>query len=551
MRTTIQAVARTLAVCALVCILMTPCSAQKVKSAKAVPKNEAAFAFVAEGQGLFARIRDLHHPAARAFFYPKIVGLLLERVGADVDLRWVASDAATAGIADIVKYQHQIPRASIVFFYSDMIRTVRRYDAEEAKRLEQSFPLDAYSNAQEQETARASFQSALARYEKGTQQSPQDLSEALGLIGSGKVPAAVLLGEVFRLDQAKSPALPGVLSATLTLEERQAGSLPFMTMFFVSHVYLKDSTPLDLRKRFLAATLASVTARMDELRNDPQAFSWATQLLQYSLPFMQTLMPSRYPQAASLLASLAPNLLRTETAWTRIKASADPFEQTLTEANSTTDSLLKKQLLESAARLAQEHGDLRRAVELMVAEEEDRGGLPQDYSYHDEFLDKIVQEAIKKKEMDTADYAVSKMNLPLYRVESLRKIARHYVESKDIPLADSTLNEAIKALRGAPDGSGKAVADLRLSADLLHVDKPRAFEMVRAAVKAVDEIVRPDKDEQGEFIQTLYPLLNETVSTFRLLASDDRAGALSLADSFNAKEFRVAAAIGVIGSPNK
>jgi hypothetical protein len=548
---TIQTIAKTFSICALVCILMTPCPAQKVKSAKAVPKDEASIALIAEGQELFDRVRALQSPATRAFLYPPIAALLWERAGANSDLHRIVSDATTAGIADIFKHQHRIPRASIAFFYSDLIRTVRRYDAEEAKRLEQSYPLDAASHAKEQETFRASFQSALARYEQGTQRSPQSLSEAVGLIGSGNVPEAVLMGEVFRLDQAKSPALPNVLSATLSLEEKRAGSLQFMTLFFLSHVYLKDSTTLDLRKRFLATVLASVTARTDELRNDPQAFSGATQLLQRSLPFMQALLPSLYPQAASLLASLAPNLLQTETAWARIKASANPLEQTLTEANNTADPLLKKQLLESAARLTHQRGDLRKAVELMVAEEEGRSGLSEDYSYHDEFLDKIVQDAIKTKDIEIADYAVSKMHRPLYRVESLRKIARHHLESKDIFHADSTLNEASKVLRDAPDGNGKIIAYLRLSTDLVRVNKPRAFELLRATAKAVDAIKHPDKDEEGEFSRTLYPLLNETISTFRLLARDDRAEALNVAGLFNTKEFGVAAAIGVSSSPNK
>lgn len=551
MRTTTQALAKTLKVCALVCVLLTPCAAQKANSAKPVPKNDETFPLIAEGQALLARVRALPHPATRAFLYPQVAALLWERVGADAALRWAALDATAAGVEDIYKNQSWIPRASIAFFYTDLIRTVRRYDAEEAQRLEQRFPLDAASDAREQERAGASFYSALAKYEKGAPQSSQGLNEAVELIGSGSVPAQVLLGEVLRLDQAKSPALPEVLSAALSLEERRAGSLPFVTMFFLSHVYLKDSTPLALRKRFLAATLASATAGVDELRNDSQAFSWATQLLQRSLPFMQALTPSLHPRAAALLASLAPDLLQRDTAWDRIKASADPFEQTLIEADHAPDARLKKQLLESAARLAQQRGDLRRAVDLMVAEEEARGGLPEDYSYHEEFLDKIVQEALKIKDFDTANYAVSKMSLPLYRVEALRKVARHQVEAGDIQLATSALAEATKALRDAPEGSGKAGAYLRLSTDFLRVDKPRAFEMIRAAAKAVDAIKRPDKDERGEFVRTLYPLLNETVSTFRLLARDDRAGALSAAGSFGAKEFGVAAAVGVNSSPNK
>lgn len=551
MRTTTHSLTKTLTVCALVCILLTPCAAQKANGTKAVPKNHDAYPLIAEGQALLARVRALPHPATRAFLYPQVAALLWEKVGKDADLRWVALDATTAGLEDIHKNQEQIPRASIAFFYTDLIRTVRRYDAEEAKRLEQSFPLAAASNVSEQERAGASFYSALSKYEKGTPQSSQSLDEALGVIGSGKVPGPVLIGEVFRLDKAQSPALPGVLSATVSLMERQAGSLSFMTIFFVAHVYLKDSTPPDLRKRFLAAALASVTARTEELRNDPQEFSWATQLLQYSLPFMQTLTPSLHPQAAALLASLAPNLLQTDTAWDRVKASSDPFEQTLIEADRTSDVRLKRQLLESAARLAQERGDFRRAVDLMVAEEEERGGLPEGYSYHEEFLDKVVQGALKAKEVETANYAVSKMGLPLYRVEALRKVARHHTESGDIQLAATALEEAIKALRDAPDGDRKAAAYLRLSTDFLKVDKPRTFELIRVAAKSVDAIKRPDKDERGEFVRTLYPLLNETVSTFRQLVRDDRAGALSAAGLFGTKEFGVAAAVGINSSPNK
>lgn len=550
MRTTTQALTKTLTVCALVCMLLTPCAAQKAGGAKAVPKNDEAFLLIAEGQALLARVRALPHPATRAFLYPQVAALLWEKVGANADLRWVALDATTTGLEDIHKNQQQIPHSSIAFFYTDLIGTVRRYDAAEAKRLARSFPLDAASAASEQEKVGASFQSALAGYEKGPKQA-ESLSEAVRLIDTGAVPAATLLGAVLWLDQTKSPALPEVLSALLSLEERQAGSLPFTTISFLSQVYLKDSTPLEFRKRFLAVVLASATVRAEELRNDPPAFMAATQLLKRSLPLMQTLTPALYPRATSLLASLAPNLLQTDTAWDRIKASADPFEQTLLEADRASDPRLKRELLESAARLAHRRGDLRRAVDLMTAEEEERGGLPEGYSYRDEFLDKVVQDALKAKDVETANYAASKMSLPLYQVEALRKIAQRHVEAGDLQFAATALEEALKALRDAPEGNGKAAAYLRLSTDFLKVDRPRTFELIRAAAKAADAIKRPDKDERGEFAQKLYPLLNETVRTFRLLARDDRAGALSAAGLFGAKEFGVAAAVGVNSEPNK
>lgn len=69
------------------------------------------------------------------------------------------------------------------------------------------------------------------------------------------------------------------------------------------------------------------------------------------------------------------------------------------------------------------------------------------------------------------------------------------------------------------------------------------------AVKAANNIPRPADDPKGEFDWTLYPVADAAVKTFRALARLDRPAALSLAETFDRRHFRVAAALGVYSAP--
>lgn len=538
-----------LLVCSSICFLTTPCLAQKTQpSKKRIVTEKVASVSLIDGQELVNKIKELQIPATRAFFYSQ-VATWLWRSADNPELRRVANDAAITGIADIYEHRSHIPSATIAFFHSDLLRVVRQHNPDEAFRVEQKFPLQ--TTLTEERKASASLLSALAKDEKDFQSPSSNLNNAVQIINAGSVSATTLQAEIFRLDQIKSPALPNVLSATLSLEERRAGALPFVNLFFLSHVYLKDSTPLELQRRFLAVILNSTKARLEDLRSDSQALSWATQTLHRSIPFMQKVMPSLQPEAASLLASLAPNMSQQESAWTRIKNSSDPLAQTLKEADTAADPPLKRELLESAAKLAQQQGKLRLAIDLMTAEKEDRNGLPEGYSSRDDFLNKVIQDALKLKDADTANYAASKMTLPLYHVEGLRQIARHFVEAENLPSANDVLSKAVKSLQDAPEGKGKAVSYLRLSVDFIGVDDISASETARAAIKTANNIARPDKDEKGEFSQSLYQLMNETVRAFRVFARKDRTEAVGLSASLQPKDFKVAATLGIYSSSEK
>jgi hypothetical protein len=111
------------------------------------------------------------------------------------------------------------------------------------------------------------------------------------------------------------------------------------------------------------------------------------------------------------------------------------------------------------------------------------------------------------------------------------------------------LSAAAEALRDAPDGNDKAVAYLRLAADFTELDAPRAPELLREALKAVNSIPRPREDSGGEFSWKLFPVADAVTTAFRRLAKADRASASGLANDLQSKELKVAAALGLYGEP--
>jgi len=347
------------------------------------------------------------------------------------------------------------------------------------------------------------------------------------------------------LNAGKSPALPRLLNATLALMERDGAALPLRTVFFLSHIYLQETTPAAYQVRFLNASVNAVRVLPAEARRDPMTSSWAANLLQRALPSIQKLIPEAYAEASAQLAALAPSANSADAVYERIKNSSDPLAAAITEADAASDRQLKGELLKWAARLAKERGNLRQAVELITSVEEDRAGLPEGYSARDEFLDGVLRLALQRKDPETARYAASKLGLPLYRVEGLRGLARYFVENRDASAAREVLDEAVKGLEASPEGTAKAISHLALAADFDKVDGVRAFDIAKDAVKSVNNIPRSREDPKGEVSWSLFPVADNITRTFRQLALRDRPRSLGLSETFQPREFKIAAALGV------
>lgn len=526
-------------------VFISPCRAQKARAGSdTVNKKDAHAVSLSEGLNLVQPIKEVESPAFRAYLYAKTVTWLWGSMAKEPAARRAIVDAAVAGISDMHEHQGEIPLAPASRLYAEMLGVVRQHNAEEATRVEQAYPLTFNIEQTEEDKAARAFNAALAKL-NNQQTAAQGLEQAVALITSGRLPISAVHGQLLRLDQLNSPALPPLLSALLTLEEQQSGSLPLRNMYFLSYIYLKETTSTALQIRFLSVTVKAARPDNAEVRNDSRASSFAIQLLRRALPSMQKLAPALYAEASAQLSAFGSGATTEERIFARIKESSDPLAETISQANATDDEQLKRDLLQSAARLAKEQGKLRLAVELITSIDEDRRGLPENYSSRDEFVDRVLQLALERKELETARFAASKLDLPINRVIGRERIARFFIESKAIPSATDELNEAVKILETAPDGKEKSLAYFGLAGDFAGINIFRASEIARDGVKAVNNISRPQKDPEGKFNWQLFPLAESVKRTFQQLARKDRAGALNLSDTFQRKEFRIAAALGV------
>lgn len=500
-------------------------------------------ASVSDLSALADAIREIDSPAFRAYLYSRATALFWKKAGDDQALKAAAAGVAVRAVADIHRHESDIAPAPAFDFYEELLDVIRRHSPEEAARAEHAYPLQSKVNRAAQVKAGAELHEVLTGAGE-SQAVGRGLEQALRLIDSGAVPVMSLHKELLLQDRLNSSSLPHLLSAALALEERAPGTIPLQNLFFLSHLYLRERTPPELRARFLVTVVRVTSLTQDQLRADPGAGGSAIRLLQASLPHIQAQTPSLYAEAAARMASLSGGRPTESEVFSRIRASADPLARTMEEAASASDRQLKRELLEAAARMAREQGKLRHAVELILSADEGRedgGGAD---SKRDEFLYRIAQDALAQSEVETAVFAASAVKTPLYRAGVALGLARHYTKVKDAQAAATTLDEAAGALDAMPDGKEKAAAYFRLAATCAEVDSTRAHEMLREAVKAANRISRSRDESPSKFSFSLFPLAEAVTSAFRRLAAD-RASASGTAAAFQMKELKTAAMLGV------
>jgi hypothetical protein len=545
------ALRRLLLTCVWACLVAAPCFARQAPAAVLAPPAEAAKVSAAEAQSLLNRIKEVDSPTSRGFLYARVAAWLWRAAGDDAAVRQLAAEFAARGVSDIHAHEERIPRTPAAACYNDLLAIVRRHSAEEAERLERAYPLRSLLNPSREEKAAREVYAALKKLQN-PETSAQALEQAVLIISSGEVQPSDLLGLLLRQSHINSPALPRLLWATLALEERRPGSVTLFGMIFLAPVFLGDNMPPQIARRFLevverATRLAPGDPRAAELG----ARSSALQVLQATLPAMQKLAPDIYPTAAARLAALAPNPHPHAAVFERIKNSADPLAETVSEAASTGDKELRRNLLSAAANRAKEQGKLRQAAELMAGMEPDGPDASALKEKRDEFLVEVAGEALKRKDSETAAYAASKVASPFHAAAALRSLAAYRLASQDAVSAVENLNEAAKLLERAPNGRERAIAYLRLAADFVELDAARAAQLSAEAVKAANSISMPSGADEGEFSWSLQPLADNATDAFRKLARRDRGGAVGLADAFHLKEVRVAATLGVYRSSEK
>ena len=199
-----------------------------------------------------------------------------------------------------------------------------------------------------------------------------------------------------------------------------------------------------------------------------------------------------------------------------------------------------------AARLALREGKFGEAVDLAVGVRSEERLREQ---WRDQFLRDVVVAALEKKDAEAAEYAADKMGAPAERSVAMQRLALHYHGLGDAARAWGFLNGALKLLDSL-DEERRATALLKITTVFMKVDRQRAPEVAREAVKSLEKIPgpRPEDKPGGEAhrksVETLLRVEHAVTPVFRALGQFDPAEAASLAASIRRREFRLFATLG-------
>jgi hypothetical protein len=312
--------------------------------------------------------------------------------------------------------------------------------------------------------------------------------------------------------------------------------------------FLAKTNPAELEIRFLQAAIRSTRLQPEELA-DPTTRSQVVQTLRGIMEPTKLLAPALYPELATRLDSLGANTnaqMQREAAQERIRTSPNQLEQIEAEAEKTADSGFKSALLDRAARLALSQGKLHKAVDLAVASQ--AGGQPDSFRYVDRLLSDVTSAAIKQKDQEAAVYAISRMVAPLIKANSLLLLSSYYADMKEKEKSRTALNDSAQLLKQADPDNEKSKLAIAVAQSFLAHDRSAGYEAFQRAVETINRLPAPEKEKEKMFYLHLMPIAEDLIKSFRLLAVQNNAEALALAQEIKLSELRVSALSGVYSS---
>lgn len=497
-------------------------------------------------QQLPGQIKSIDEPAVRILLRLRLATFLWKtkaNQGADI-AEGITADA----LSDLQAHDKELPPLYENLFRRDLMALARLYAPHLLTRLDQQDKSEQTKNPDEFGIALSMLDS-----KEGVAPAVETIYRALKSGQNFDERLIFLLG---RLEQLQSPELSKMLVGLIMLEEQKPGTVSVASLSSILRFYLKDETPAELKARYFAVILRAIETSRALLDSEKSDFASQDQLnivyglLNNLLPRIETIAPSFYPRARSLLTLITARMPK----WVidradmraRIRQSPDPLNQLVVEAGATTDESIKESLLTEAAQLALSKGQLRMAADLVPKKADDSN-----YNlWRDQFLGDIVSGALDKKDTDLASYTVSKMKAPMARAYALRKIGLYFFNSKDTVRAGESLNEAAKMIYPLDNSSDKAIALLSVAGAFAKVDEGRVTEMAHAAIKVINNIPqpglehKPDSEARKAYVKSVIDIAYSLIPIFQNLVLKDEIGAFGLANGLLRLEFKAVALYG-------
>jgi len=234
----------------------------------------------------------------------------------------------------------------------------------------------------------------------------------------------------------------------------------------------------------------------------------------------------------------------------RLRESANPVEDLISEADATKSRTERNELLLQAAQLALEKARFDLCLDTL-----DKVDVTSDPDLWqrsiDQILKNLVRTVVAGNRAELAEKAAARIGSPFTKVEALNLIMRYRVKANDKAEAQRLLTEASKAAAASSDDAQKAKAFFLLSITCDQVDLSKKAELLLAGVNALNNIGAPDVGGRDNtiyqnYVQRLDNSGYELTNGFSGLTKQDENSALALVERLQKRDLKTFALIGIL-----
>ena len=350
----------------------------------------------------------------------------------------------------------------------------------------------------------------------------------------------------------KSKEFEPIASEVVARAER--GQISFDNLFWASHLYLDPQVSATLRNRFLAAVVTRTQPANFVAEPAPQM---AYDLLTTVLPYVQQSLPDLYEQAlnqhVAMRASRSEKQLAEERRIKRLKESANPIDDLLSDADLAKTKSERNELLLRAAELAVEKKKFDVCLYALSKIEVDAVAAEAELLQYsiDRVLQIMVKTVLADKRSDLAEKAAARISSPFKKVESLSLTMRYLAKANEKADAQRVLTEASKVAASGPDDMEKARAFFLLSLICDPIDMTKKPDLLLSGLKVLNNLTSPDftardKTIYQNYVQRLDNMGYALTRSFKGLAKTDQNSALALVEKLQKRDLRTFALIGIL-----
>ena len=531
-------------------LLLLLLSSGSVKAqSKGVPKQqESDIALQAQKlariSSLNQEVKTVDSATLRAFLRVKLSDFIWKNKF--IDGQSLAEKIIQESVEDFQNNITEVPGFYKNLIQADILSILRTNSPELYKKISDNF--DSTSNALQ------SYKLAGEYGKSGVLNAVEDVKNRLLPSADPTDRATVMFIVKKLLSQNKLAEVNSILEAIIERQE-QSFLEDSRLLFFLSPEFLAQTTPISMRKKFLAVTINNGQKLLQKLNSgsaEREIYQNVYNTLRNNLPEIEKLLPSDYPQALTITVALQnkssqSDKIRQEIT-ERIEQSKDKLEQTISEAKQAEDKEIKNDLWGQAAELALDQKKYQLSVDCaMKIESEDSNST----LWRDQFLDDdVAKAALENNNVESAEYSISKIESKLKNATALLRIVKYHYKNKNTVQSQLDLAEAVKKLKAVNNDSHK-VRGLSAALDIaLLTDNAQVYEIGQAIVKTINSLPspnledKPDSEARKSFIRDVQMVaITNLLLAFQRLAEKDSSLAQSLALDLS-RNYRIAAQFG-------